>query len=82
MFQKYSLFFAIQLFISANSNTSVGAHTTQLLVCGGLAGMTSAIFCYPLDLARVYLTVQTSDRNYTGTLKRAVWYFEERGVVL
>ena len=40
--------------------------THMLLLCGGLAGMTSSIMCYPLDLVRAILTVQTTKKHYNG----------------
>ena len=44
-----------------------GSHNPmQLLLCGGLSGMTSTIFCYPLDLVRAILTVQTNKLHYDG----------------
>eukprot|EP00455_Lapot_gusevi_P033354 TRINITY_DN3646_c0_g4_i3.p1 TRINITY_DN3646_c0_g4~~TRINITY_DN3646_c0_g4_i3.p1 ORF type:complete len:304 (+),score=87.95 TRINITY_DN3646_c0_g4_i3:75-986(+) len=40
--------------------------TPRLLLCGALAGMTSSFCCYPLDLVRACLTVQTTSAQYSG----------------
>jgi hypothetical protein len=40
--------------------------TGRLLLCGGLSGMISSFICYPLDLTRSILTVQTSSKQYDG----------------
>ena len=38
------------------------------LAAGALAGSTSTFMCYPLDLARSFLTVQTNQKIYNGIL--------------
>ena len=42
------------------------ASTWRLLTCGGLSGMCSSFVCYPLDLVRSILTVQTTTQQYKG----------------
>jgi hypothetical protein len=36
------------------------------LVAGALAGSTSSVLCYPLDIVRSYLTVQTNHGQFNG----------------
>ena len=40
------------------------------VVAGGLAGCLSTVVCFPLDVVRTFLTVQTSGRQYDGALVR------------
>jgi solute carrier family 25 phosphate transporter 23/24/25/41 len=39
---------------------------TRLICAGAMGGMTSVVCCYPLDLARATLTIQTDQRTYCG----------------
>jgi solute carrier family 25 phosphate transporter 23/24/25/41 len=41
-------------------------HVALRFIAGGLSGATSAFLCYPLDLVRSHLTVQTTVRHYNG----------------
>lgn len=38
----------------------------ERFTAGALSGTTSTLFCYPLDLVRSLLTVQTNQKKYTG----------------
>jgi len=51
----------------------------MLLVSGALSGMSSSIACYPLDLARSYLTVQR-DNRYKGLLHTLNVVYSTHGV--
>lgn len=55
--------------------------TLHLLLAGGLAGMTSTIFCYPLDLVRAILTVQTTEQKYKGMLDALKSIYRAKGIV-
>jgi len=53
----------------------------RLLAAGALAGMTSSIFCYPLDLVRSILTVQTSHQKYRGMVHAMTDIYKTQGVI-
>jgi len=38
----------------------------RTLAAGGLAGATASVVCYPLDLVRSFLSVQTTNQQYRG----------------
>lgn len=51
------------------------------LVCGAMAGMTSCIACYPLDLVRSYLTVQTATTtHYNGIISTMIAIQKREGI--
>ncbi len=51
---------------SSSSATKPGLTPIWTLTAGALAGSTSTLFCYPLDIARSYLTVQTTEQQFKG----------------
>lgn len=46
----------------------------------GLSGSTSTLFCYPLDLVRSYLTVQTTHGHYNGIWHCLVSIYKAEGI--
>lgn len=52
-------------FLSQNE-TATHLSPVQNLVAGGMAGVTSLLCTYPLDLIRSRLTVQTTEEKYRG----------------
>jgi solute carrier family 25 phosphate transporter 23/24/25/41 len=50
------------------------------LTAGALAGSTSTLFCYPLDLVRSYLTVQTDQARYRGITHTLISIYQAEGV--
>jgi solute carrier family 25 (mitochondrial phosphate transporter), member 23/24/25/41 len=53
-----------KLLVPAGSKGSVGL----TLAAGAMSGMTSSVICYPLDLVRSHLTVQTTTKTYNGMI--------------
>jgi hypothetical protein len=43
--------------------------------------MTSTVICYPLDLVRAILTVQTTNQVYTGMTDALVKIFRQNGII-
>eukprot|EP00455_Lapot_gusevi_P052455 TRINITY_DN7986_c0_g1_i14.p1 TRINITY_DN7986_c0_g1~~TRINITY_DN7986_c0_g1_i14.p1 ORF type:complete len:265 (-),score=54.01 TRINITY_DN7986_c0_g1_i14:74-868(-) len=54
--------------------------TPRLLACGALAGMAASVVCYPLDLVRSCLTVQTSTAQYSGMGDALVKIYRNEGI--
>ena len=52
----------------------------KTLACGALSGVVSSLGCYPLDLVRSHLTVQTSEIKYRGMLHGITTIAKEQGV--
>jgi len=52
--------------------------TLLLLTAGAMSGMTSSLVCYPLDLVRSFLTVQT-DGRYSGMLNTIAVIYRTHG---
>ena len=55
----------------------------QRLLAGSMAGVTSVLFTYPLDLVRTRLAVETgaaADRRYRNTIQAAMRISQEEGV--
>eukprot|EP00461_Guttulinopsis_vulgaris_P001103 UN01103 len=49
-----------------NGELSYQLTGTERFVAGALSGTASTLFCYPLDLVRSLLTVQTTQQKYDG----------------
>ena len=53
----------------------------HLVAASGCAGMTSVLSCYPLDLIRSVLTIQSEkDKKYKGIKHTATSIYKERGI--
>jgi len=55
--------------------------TVGRLTAGALAGMTSTLCTYPLDLIRCRLSAQHEVRKYTGIINAGVVIFKEEGFI-
>ena len=75
----------------AGSEQGVPTAPWKNLLCGGLAGITSVTFTYPLDLVRTRLSVQTADfaalteaekKNMPGMWKIMVNVYKTEGGLL
>ncbi len=64
--------------LEKNGYPSLGPYWT--LAAGALAGSTSTFFCYPLDLARSFLTAQTNQQVYKGITDCIVQVYRAEGV--
>lgn len=53
-------------FLDMGDNTTGHLTAIQNLIAGGMAGVTSLLCTYPLDLVRSRLTVQTTEEKYHG----------------
>eukprot|EP00475_Leptophrys_vorax_P040607 TRINITY_DN75585_c0_g1_i1.p1 TRINITY_DN75585_c0_g1~~TRINITY_DN75585_c0_g1_i1.p1 ORF type:complete len:449 (-),score=114.82 TRINITY_DN75585_c0_g1_i1:96-1442(-) len=73
-------FFSFDVYKKAFASKEGSNGTLSVLLAGGLAGMTSTIFCYPLDLVRAILTVQTTSQVYSGMNDAIVSIFRKDGV--
>jgi Ca2+-binding EF-hand superfamily protein len=72
-------FFTFDVYKEMLSDNRENPGTLNVLTAGGLAGMTSTIFCYPLDLVRSILTVQTSNAEYKGMNDALVKIYRTQG---
>lgn len=68
-----------------NQRNERGDLTYQLngaerFVSGALAGTTSTLFCYPLDLVRSLLTVQTNQHAYNGIIDCLRKVYQAEGI--
>jgi len=77
-FDKYKRFLTKEG-TSANGPNGIG--NVRLLTAGAMSGMTSSIICYPLDLVRSVLTVQTDRSNKFGIMQTIGSIYRDGGVV-
>jgi solute carrier family 25 phosphate transporter 23/24/25/41 len=52
----------------------------QRLICGGLAGMTSVLVSYPLDVVRCRLSAQQDIKMYSGIANALSTIYKQEGV--
>lgn len=71
---------AVGLAFRASTTREFRESTTGGLIYGGLSGFTSCIICYPLDLVRSYLTVQTTGTQYKGIVHTMTAVVKNDGV--
>jgi hypothetical protein len=72
-------FFTFDVYKQLLSDGQENPGTLKVLTAGGLAGMTSTIICYPLDLVRSILTVQTNTLEYKGMNDALVKIYRSKG---
>lgn len=73
---NFTVYSALHGFV--NDSLDVEERPSSRLVCGAVAGATACIACYPLDLVRTRLTVQSSD-YYRGIMHCLSRIVQEEG---
>lgn len=66
-------------FLEKDGEDAVHLTPVQNLVAGGMAGVTSLLCTYPLDLVRSRLTVQTTEEKYKGIAATFRMVYREEG---
>ena len=74
---QFCLFDAFRPFFMPEAHHETS--TFRLLSCGALSGAISTFLCYPLDLTRSILTVQTASQQYTGMFNAMSSIFRQNG---
>lgn len=65
---QFFTFDTLKEWVMNESTDSASLRTVKSLACGAVAGATASTVCYPLDLARSCLTVQTTSKQYNGIM--------------